>query len=369
MIQKIALTSLIALFVAMPVFAESFPVDEYMLENKTYDNAATYTNMGIYEGSVDAEAEYNDCPQNSYCDTTGIHQCPAGYPHSVTGSSASTQCYTACTVENANIAHASAVTGNKYNGGTDTCSATACENGWHVNSVDSSNILNLNSIIGTDEGMGYVFIGNDGTIGNSGGGSIETYDGINSNNSWVVDFGDKGIITGRALCSTHVGGTNAWQGTADQITKIDSLTPEFGVGKSCYCQIDSYTSFGGSRQSLSGPWVFESEREDATYCANHCAGRCAFYLLMSGDPDFLDFREALLGSVSGSALTTCVANSIIINWSNVDPVNAGNQNESTVTYGGDINTPFKAEIIPGKTFVGWRFVKPNSGEEEGSSGY
>jgi len=69
------------------------------------------------------------------------------------------------------------------------------------------------------------------------------------------------------------------------------------------------------------------------------------------------------------SLYTCAGNTLTINWNNVDSATAGQRNESTATYGGDINTPFKAEVIPGKTFVGWRFVKPNSGEEEGGSGY
>ena len=62
-----------------------------------------------------------------------IAQCPTGYPNSANGASADTQCYTACTVATANIAHATAVSGNDYYGtGTDTCGATACETGYHV---------------------------------------------------------------------------------------------------------------------------------------------------------------------------------------------------------------------------------------------
>ena len=40
--------------------AETFPTDGNMLENKTYESAATYTNLGTYAGPVSAAAEYAD---------------------------------------------------------------------------------------------------------------------------------------------------------------------------------------------------------------------------------------------------------------------------------------------------------------------
>ena len=44
----------------MPAFADDFPSNGYMLENKTYENAAIYGNMGVYDGTVTATAEYED---------------------------------------------------------------------------------------------------------------------------------------------------------------------------------------------------------------------------------------------------------------------------------------------------------------------
>ena len=40
--------------------AETFPTDGNMLENKTYESAATYDNLGTYAGPVSAAAEYAD---------------------------------------------------------------------------------------------------------------------------------------------------------------------------------------------------------------------------------------------------------------------------------------------------------------------
>ena len=66
MSQKIFLTSALAMGVIAPAFAEpshtgTFPADGYMEEDYTYTNAATADNMdSVYEGTVDAVAEYED---------------------------------------------------------------------------------------------------------------------------------------------------------------------------------------------------------------------------------------------------------------------------------------------------------------------
>ncbi|MBO5663129.1 MAG: hypothetical protein J6S12_04715 [Alphaproteobacteria bacterium] len=144
--------------------AETFPTDGNMLENKTYESAATYNNLGTYEGPVSAAAEYADilyqvgagqylpagsegvgalCTTGNYCpgltdatynatDSQGLTACPNGYPNSDAGASMNTQCYTTCTDKSV-IAHATAVAGNDYYGnGTDTCYPTACDNGYHT---------------------------------------------------------------------------------------------------------------------------------------------------------------------------------------------------------------------------------------------
>jgi hypothetical protein len=69
------------------------------------------------------------------------------------------------------------------------------------------------------------------------------------------------------------------------------------------------------------------------------------------------FRAAVLGSVQ-PGLAMCEANVININWNDVDPEYAGQNNEGTATYGSDVRTPVKAATKKGKTFRGWRFSKP-----------
>ena len=80
--RKFVVTSIATLFVACSAFAESFPTDKYMLEHRTYNNAATYENMGVYEGVVYAVAEYAnttyDCERGEYLPhgTEGCETCP-----------------------------------------------------------------------------------------------------------------------------------------------------------------------------------------------------------------------------------------------------------------------------------------------------
>ena len=83
--QKIFLTSAIAMGVIAPAFAETFPSDGYMKENKTYDNAATADNMDdVYEGTVNAVAEYDvinyilSAGQYLPADSDVKTTCPAG---------------------------------------------------------------------------------------------------------------------------------------------------------------------------------------------------------------------------------------------------------------------------------------------------
>lgn len=232
--HKILLTSLVVVGLTCPwgVRAETFPTDGYMQENKTYESAATEENLGAYEGTVNATAEYDDilyqilagsylpagsegdvetCPAGSYCpgvtDATynetsaqGVISCPTGYPNSESGAGAQTQCYTACTKSSANIAHATAVLGNDYYGaGVDTCVATACENGYHVS--DGVKLIERDPLIDVDAsvpGHNYGYISADG---------VSTHrvseNGLTENNTWASEF-DYGTVYGRASCQSAI---------------------------------------------------------------------------------------------------------------------------------------------------------------------
>ena len=212
--------------------AETFPSDGNMLENKTYESAATYDNLGTYAGPVSAAAEYADilyqvgagqylpagsegvgavCTAGNYCpgltnatysatDNQGLTACPNGYPMSESGASVNTQCYTTCT-DASIIAHATAVAGNDYYGnGTDTCYPTACDNGYHTyNGIEMFETDPLvpgaaPSLAGTDRG----FINTNGTSKYN-----EGYFGLTENGTWGVAY-SHGNVYGQASCQSSL---------------------------------------------------------------------------------------------------------------------------------------------------------------------
>ncbi len=379
-----------------PAFAEDFPSNGLMTENKTYTNAATSTNMdGVYEGTVNAVAEYDiidyivnagqylpadsetviTCPAGSYCpgisgnvqynQTTaqGIQTCPSGFGSSAAGASSNTQCYRACDINNmgengsiSSIAHATAISGNDYYGsGTDTCEPTACENGWHVKAAVTA--PNLTNIIGVSErANGHT--SNDSTGADSDTDNMSNTIIANDPMAFAVDYGTKGIIKGHGRCSTR-NVANPWEdnnNTFESDHFVSNLTDETGTGKNCYCQLDSYTTAGGDTTALSAPWVFRNAEDGADDCADDCTDVCALSL-QSGYSSALAFRAAVFGSIESSP-AMCEANTITINWSNADAADVTANNAGTATYGSDVRTPVKAQTIKGKTFKGWRFSKP-----------
>ncbi|MBR5904295.1 MAG: hypothetical protein IKZ49_02045, partial [Alphaproteobacteria bacterium] len=87
----------------------------------------------------------------------------------------------------------------------------------------------------------------------------------------------------------------------------------------------------------------------------NCASQCSVFCAQAEEK----YRAFLYNDINADVLA-CSANTITINWSDVDPEYAGQNNENTVTYGSDVRTPVKAQTIKGKTFKGWRFSKPTT---------
>ncbi len=453
--KRLFLTSLVAVGCVCPIFAaraevagDAFPSNGYMLENKTYVNAATQQNMGVYDGTVTATAEYDDilyqigagtylpagatvaeqCPANSYCpgvtDATynetaaqGATSCPSGYPNSAAGASSDTQCYTACTV--GMVEHATAVDGNDYYGtGTDTCAATACEGGYHVDG--SIGVIEQTPLIDVD----YTVAGNDwGYISADGDNTSNTnMFGLTENNTWASAF-DYGVVYGRASCQATLhdpgieyifanldglmGATMSPDQVRSDLTPIvgaakanymadvvagmadgtkgeeaffeavfvvfglpkDALFSTTDTGQYCYCQMTGFQSgsSGVAPASLdegsdtsgivsiaSAPWVFLNDLGSADDCAYGCAAYCASSLLYDGTAHRV-FRGAVFGSLGAAASGTCEANEIRITWTDAAEADVTANNAGVCTYGGDIRTPVRAATKPGKTFVGWKF--------------
>ena len=391
------------MLVVMPAMAEpshtgEFPSTGLMQEDYTYTNAATFENTGVYDGSVDAIAEFEyqigageylpagadeivDCPAGSYCPgisgnvqynqstPQGIQTCPTEYASSAAGSSSNTQCYRACDINNmgtsfTNIAHAKTVSGNDYYGsGTDTCEPTDCVNGWHIKSG-----LDLTSTIGTSEGgASLAFINNNGQFREDSASYGQSYYGISDNSTWAVNYrSSKGMLIGQARCSTQPGSNGEYtngnrdnNGDWSNTTKLSSLTDETGQegAQYCYCNVTGYKDDSGNMQAVSSPWVFREVVNYGGGCADYCANRCAYG--MGDGYSTLTFRAVVFGSAIGGGLT-CEANTITINWSDASQTDIDANNAGTATYGSDVRTPVKATTKKGKTFRGWRFSKPET---------
>ena len=312
--KKTAFYIVVTLWCTAPVFAApshtsaTFPANGFMLEDYTYTNAATATNMaGVYENSVNANPNYNDCLANSWCDASGQHACSTAgdgsYTLSAAGANENTACYKSCTVATANIAHATAVSGNDYYGaGTDTCSATSCEPGYHVYLID------VEDAIGTAT---YSDQGNLSNSGTTGSNNAATF-GLTENGTFGVSYVDnKGTIKGHSQCSTQ-SGTGRWTDPAatdaSEITTLVTLPDS--TGQYCYCTVDEYIPVDGSPMSLSGPWVFRRDTGSANNCANYCASGCASDLGNSSTY-YMVFRTAVLGSAVGS-MGTCEITDITV---------------------------------------------------------
>ena len=322
----------------------------------TWDLIDYTLNPGQYLNVTETSVDKTTCPAGSYCVGGGytaetadnsIAQCPTEYPNSAEGAGADTQCYTACTIATANIAHATAVTGNDYYGtGTDTCEPTECMAGWHVKPG-----LDIGETIGTDKvNSSYGFVNNDNEFYEDGASHGQEYYGISGKNSFAVDYAGKGILTGHGRCSTQPGDNN--NRTWTDPTIVNNLTDETGQEGAhyCYCQVDGFTPTGGTKAIVtSAPWIFHVSGGNCLYI---CANSCASYLRYD-NVDFLAFRAAVMNSLPAMP-ATCAANTINIDW---NPDNGGEHIKNMCTYEGAIELPTPDPVKPGYTFTGWKLVE------------
>ena len=174
--------------------------------------------------------------------------------------------------------------------------------GWKVRAAAPT--LNLSSIIGTGRGANYAYVNGSGSFSQSSDSSVvgsvdhdQAFYGITANNTWAAYYGDNGMVTGQARCSSE-SGTGLWNGASSASDITTHTTAELGAedGKYCYCNVTGYTPAGGTLQSLSSPWVFRIGFAAAQGCANSCADDCARSMWYD-DTRSLVYRATLLGSV------------------------------------------------------------------------
>ncbi len=351
--KKLILSSLTVLGLVSPALAAqyaSFPSDKLMKEDMVYTNAATKTNMGVYEGTVTAEAIYDvnkyllkpgfylpgtlealeSCPADSYCpggydveyseQDQGIESCPGDYPFADVGSSSAIQCYKPCDdslFQNAK----ELVSGGRdyYSSGEDTCQIASCENGYYVSKGSSFNIYGLISKVSD----------RSGTINND-------------ENGWTVDYDGTGIVlSGQAKLSSQTG----------IITEAFDYIAE-DSGSNCFCNITEYKEYGYKpSRIMASKWVYLMDG----FSSDKACGEACAEAMGSGDGGSArEFRSTLLGNITYVS-DACMPNTIIINWEGAAEEDVLSSEAGSVEYGGDIKTPLKAKPVPGKTFVGWKF--------------
>ena len=386
----------------------------------TWDLIDYTLDPGEYLNVTDTSVTETTCPAGSYCVGGGytvetannsIAQCPAEYPNSAEGAGADTQCYTACTVATANIAHATAVSGNDYYGdGADACYATACDKGYHVDGgvtiVEQTPLIPVN--YETACNGNYAYIDPDGGTGNNG---IELSE-LSGSGTYAVDY-DYGRVYGRASCQPAMADPaleyffNNVNSVGSDITREEfyaGLVSAGGVAKAdilmdyyedfwgdgylgddyesfrkkfytvfsdkevnyqtmdsgqyCYCQMDGFMPTGGTGEIVtSAPWVFINGYGSADDCASHCAYLCADFLRYDGVNN-RTFRAAMFGTVGYTETATCTANTINIDW---NPDNNGEHIKNMCTYEGSITVP-SDPVKPGYTFMGWKLLENTTTE-------
>ena len=150
-----------------------------------------------------------------------------------------------------------------YGDGLNTCDATECVAGWNVKPGET-----LADIIGGDSSVNSAIIGwnsqytgsfNEWNRDNLGAKGKEYY-GITENNTFAWDYGDLGMVYGRALCSSKYA------------TTFDELTDETGGSNAihCYCRVDGYKPVGENKQNVTASWVYIG-----TY-GSSCSSSCIF---------------------------------------------------------------------------------------------
>ncbi len=374
---------------------------------------------GEYLNVTDTSVTETTCPAGSYCVGGGytvetadnsIAQCPTGYPNSDAGAGAQNQCYTACTVATANIAHATAVGGNDYFGdGADACYATACDKGYHINGeitlVEQTPLIPLDYIKYSNGN--YTYIAPDGS--NFG---ADLSSELSGPGTYAVGFAD-GVVYGKASCQATTdpaieyamnnleavtNGSKTMEELRQELRNqygqakanvimdyfehfmsgsTDGLTNEANfetfakyfvtfsessdknystssAGQYCYCQMDGYQAAGGAKEMVtSAPWVFNSDFGSADSCASECSEYCV-YSLRLGIVHYRAFRAVMYGALGVSQGGVCEANTINIDW---NPDNGGDHIKNMCTYDGVVTLPTPDPVKPGYTFTGWKLVE------------
>ncbi len=363
----------------------------------TWDLIDYTLDPGEYLNVTDTSVTETTCPAGSYCVGGGftvetadnsIAQCPAEYPNSAEGAGADTQCYTACTVDM--VAKATAVTGNDYYGsGVDTCNATACETGYHVEGnielVEKTPLISVDYTIGGSFNNAYAGVATDtfeyGTIHSHSSCQPEipsdllyfykNYSKVISRSMTLEDFrkefskvaSEQKVSYAVNILSGALGNSSYFADMYKFLyvvlgTQTNAEYSTNDVGQYCYCQMVDFQPVEGDKTKISNaPWIFLQEFDSADNCQTNCIAQCS-HRLRYANSECTAFRAATYGALSYIETGICTANTINIDW---NPDNNGAHTINQCTYEGSITVPADP-VKPGYTFMGWKLVEENTTE-------
>ena len=124
----------------------------------------------------------------------------------------------------------------------------------------------------------------------------------------------------------------------------------YGWGSYVSCEVPRYNCAAG--------YYLPANTIECAQCLNGniCAG--GSYLFDATNAQGIALADCDPGystPAGSSSISDCAANVISIYWEHADSEDIAINNAGSVTFGGDINTPKKAQHIKGKTFTGWTF--------------
>lgn len=369
-----------------------------------------FKNLRATSGTVTFSAIwYKSCPRGTYFDDTndtcttcpgngkfcsgtagvdgngnqGLSDCPSGYT-SDSGAISSYMCYktggpyyTTCASANsiatqsnsggaayANASNPSNVPCKKYydyNNSNPTCfpepgvcdiTGLSCDTGYSQGTITGFLDSYVVNVTPSAQPKGFEL---DGTTDFFSSGANSARNGL-ANGEFEVYF-PYATVRGRAMCST----------SSQSVGTVG--TPASSSGANCWCKITKVKDSSNKWLPLTSDWVSGSNSlPSVSNCNYSCASICAAAIDSQASEES-PAGDALLNSANNRQYQ-CNANQIYITWEGVaSDAKFGNTNAnpdadgkatSTVTYGGDIIAPSKAESKSGMIFLGWKFREAQS---------
>ena len=154
--------------------------------------------------------------------------------------------------------------------------------------------------------------------------------------------------------ATCAGGTFAFNETESQGINIGTVTNDFT--KMCADNVPNawIAVFMPNQHTCGAGYYLPANVDSCTACPanSYCPGG-TYTFNENADQGVCQYGYSLNANDS----TVCDPNVITITWVGADAADVAANNAGTMTYGGDIRTPVKAQHQKGKVFIGWRFVK------------